>query len=205
MNTSGFLNSFGALQSHFIEVFDEPASTVSWIGSMQIFLYFFVGIFSGRLTDIGHFRITFLSGSLANVIGIFASSFGPKLWIMFLTLGLGVGLGNGLMSCPMLTVMSPYFSERRGLAISIAMCGSCTGGLVYAGIMRQLIPSVGFGWTMRVIALTQFVTLTFANLCLRPRTKGKKSPDWIDWSAFRDARFNNFAAATFMVRNMFYA
>ncbi|RGP78414.1 hypothetical protein FLONG3_3550 [Fusarium longipes] len=198
MNTSGFLNSFGALQSHFIETFNEPASTVSWIGSMQIFLYFFVGIFSGRLTDVGYYRSTFLTGSVAIVVAIFASSFGSKLWIMFLTLGLTVGLGNGLISCPMVTVTSSYFSERRGLAISIAMCGSCTGGLVYSGIMRQLIPQLGFAWTMRVIALIQLVTLGFANICLRPRTEGKKSRDWVDWSAFRDARFNNYAAATFM-------
>ncbi|GKU21276.1 unnamed protein product [Fusarium langsethiae] len=197
MNTSGFLNSFGALQSHFVQEFDEPASTVSWIGSMQIFLYFFLGTFSGRLTDMGYFRITFLAGSLAMVIGIFASSFGSKLWVMFLTLGVGVGLGNGLMSCPMLAIVSQYFSERRGLAVGVAMCGSCTGGVVYSGIMRQLIPELGFSWTMRVIALIQFVTLAFANICLRPRTKGSKSPDWIDWSAFRDTRFNNFAIATF--------
>ncbi|PTD06260.1 Riboflavin transporter MCH5 [Fusarium culmorum] len=198
MNTSGFTNSFGALQSHFIQEFDEPASTVSWIGSMQIFFYFFLGIFSGRLTDIGYFRATFLAGSLAMVVGIFASSFGSELWVMFLTLGVGVGLGNGLMSCPMLTVVSQYFSERRGLAIGVAMCGSCTGGLVYSGTMRQLIPQLGFAWTMRVIALIQFITLAFANICLRPRTQGSKSPDWVDWSAFRDSRFNNYALAIFM-------
>ncbi|KAF5227352.1 hypothetical protein FAUST_11829 [Fusarium austroamericanum] len=159
MNTSGFTNSFGALQSHFIQEFNEPASTVSWIGSMQIFFYFFLGIFSGRLTDIGYFRATFLAGSLAMVAGIFASSFGSKLWVMFLTLGVGVGLGNGLMSCPMLAVVSQYFTERRGLAIGVAMCGSCTGGLVYSGIMRELIPQLGFAWTMRVIALIQFSLL----------------------------------------------
>ncbi|VTO85370.1 unnamed protein product [Fusarium graminearum] len=198
MNTSGFTNSFGALQSHFIQEFDEPASTVSWIGSMQIFFYFFLGTVSGRLTDIGYFRTTFLAGSLAMVVGIFASSFGSKLWVMFLTLGVGVGLGNGLMSCPMLAVVSQYFTERRGLAIGVAMCGSCTGGLVYSGIMRQLIPQLGFAWTMRVIALIQFVSLAFANICLRPRSQSRNSPDWIDWSAFRDSRFNNYALAIFM-------
>ncbi|KAL6915097.1 hypothetical protein FSST1_012857 [Fusarium sambucinum] len=180
MNTSGFLNSFGALQSHFVQELDESASTVSWIGSTQIFLYFFLGIVSGRLTDIGYFRVTFLAGSLAMVIGIFASSFGSKFWVMFLTLGVGVGLGNGLMSCPMLAVVSQYVSERRRLAIGVAMCGACTDGVVYSGLMRQLIPRLGFSWTMRVIALIQF------------------SPEWIDWTAFRDARFNNYAVTTFM-------
>ncbi|KAI6765849.1 hypothetical protein HG530_006919 [Fusarium avenaceum] len=198
MNTSGFTNSFGALQSHFIDTYNEPSSTVSWVGSMQIFLYFFIGVFSGRLTDAGYFRVTFLAGSLASVVGIFAASFGSELWIMFLTLGLGVGLGNGLMSCPMFAVMSPYFSARRGLAIGITTCGSCTGGLVYSAIMRQLIPTLGLPWTMRVIALIQLFTLGMANVCLRPRTKVQKATSWVDWTAFEDFRFNYFTLSVFL-------
>ncbi|KAF4456889.1 hypothetical protein F53441_1100 [Fusarium austroafricanum] len=198
MNTSGFTNSFGALQSYFIDTFNEPSSTVSWIGSMQIFLYFFIGIFSGRLMDAGYFRVTFLTGSLSSIIGILASSFGSQLWIMFLTLGLGVGLGNGLMSCPMLAVISQHFTARRGLALGITMCGSCTGGLIYPVLMRQLIPTLGFPWTMRIIALIQLVTLAMANICLKPKTKGQKTSGLVDWSAFQDVRFNHYAMATFL-------
>ncbi|TVY74697.1 Monocarboxylate transporter 10 [Fusarium oxysporum f. sp. cubense] len=79
MNTSGFTNCFGALQSYFIGEFGEPSSSVSWIGSMQIFLYFFIGAFSGRLTDAGYFRVTFFTGSLVHVVGILAASFGSEL------------------------------------------------------------------------------------------------------------------------------
>ncbi|EXM18312.1 hypothetical protein FOTG_13584 [Fusarium oxysporum f. sp. vasinfectum 25433] len=190
-------------RSYFIGEIGEPSSAVSWIGSMQIFLYFFIGAFSGRLTDAGYFRVTFFTGSLAHVVGIFTASFGSELWIMFVTLGLGVGLGNGLMSsaamsCPMLAVMSQYFTKRRGMAVGITMCGSCTGGLIYSSILRQLISSLGFPWTMRVIALIQFVTLAFANICLRPRTSAKSISGWVDWTAFRDVRFNHYAIATFM-------
>ncbi|KAL5593396.1 hypothetical protein FOBRF1_012498 [Fusarium oxysporum] len=198
MNTSGFTNCFGALQSYFIGEFGEPSSAVSWIGSMQIFLYFFIGAFSGRLTDAGYFRVTFFTGSLVHVVGILAASFGSELWIMFVTLGLGVGLGNGLMTCPMLAVMSQYFTKRRGMAVGITMCGSCTGGLIYSSILRQLISSLGFPWTMRFIALIQFVTLAFANICLRPKTSSKSISGWVDWTAFRDVRFNHYAIATFM-------
>ncbi|KAF6515886.1 hypothetical protein HZS61_004627 [Fusarium oxysporum f. sp. conglutinans] len=114
---------------------------------------------TSRLTDAGYFRVTFFTGSLAHVVGIFTASFGSELWIMFVTLGLGVGLGNGLMSCPMLAVMSQYFTKRRGMA---------------------------------------FVTLAFANICLRPRTSAKSISGWVDWTAFRDVRFNHYAIATFM-------
>jgi hypothetical protein len=35
-----------------------PPSDISWIGSIQIFLLFFIGTFSGRATDAGYFRFT---------------------------------------------------------------------------------------------------------------------------------------------------
>ncbi|TVY73728.1 Aspyridones efflux protein apdF [Fusarium oxysporum f. sp. cubense] len=78
------------------------------------------------------------------------------------------------------------------------MCGSCTGGLIYSSILRQLISSLGFPWTIRFIALIQFVTLVFANICLRPKTSAKSKSGWVDWTAFRDVRFNHYAIATFM-------
>lgn len=41
------------------------------VGSVQIFLLFFVGTFSGRATDYGLFRITFLIGSILQLVGVF--------------------------------------------------------------------------------------------------------------------------------------
>ncbi|KAM0554915.1 hypothetical protein ACHAPJ_006651 [Fusarium lateritium] len=63
--------------------------------------------------------------------------------------------------------------------------------------MRQLIPAIGFPWTMRVIALIQLVTLSVSNIGLRPKTKTTKTTGWVDWSAFRDSRYIYFALATF--------
>ncbi|RSL57210.1 hypothetical protein CEP53_006547 [Fusarium sp. AF-6] len=94
--------------------------------------------------------------------------------------------------------MAPNFTSRRGLALGIAACGSATGGLVYSVIVRQLIPAVGFPWTMRVIALVQLGTLAMANMCLRPHAISKKYTGWVDWSAFRDARYNYYAVASFL-------
>ncbi|KAL6416169.1 hypothetical protein AUP68_00383 [Ilyonectria robusta] len=186
MNTWGFTNSFGSFQTHLTDTLSSPPSTISWIGSMQIFLLFFMGTISGRLTDSGHFRVVFFVGSLATVVGILASSFCHQFWQFFLALGVAVGIGNGCLFCPMLTVMSPYFDKRRAMAIGIAACGSASGGLIYSSIARQLVPSVGLPWTMRTISLIQFALLAVANVYLRPRVPAKSSSPWVDWAAFRD-------------------
>lgn len=199
MNTWGFTNSFGAFQTYFTDALHRSPSTIAWIGSTQTFLLFFLGTITGRLTDAGHFRKVFFVGSLATVVGIFASSFCHRFEEHFVTLGIAVGVGNGCLFCPMLTVMSSYFDKRRAMAIGVAACGSASGGLVYSAMARQLLPSIGYPWTMRAITLIQFALLAVANLYLRPRMPKKKRSELIDWSAFRNTSYNFYAAASFFV------
>jgi hypothetical protein len=48
INGWGYLSSFGLFQSYYTSTLDVTPSAVSWIGSMQIFLVYLVGTFSGR-------------------------------------------------------------------------------------------------------------------------------------------------------------
>lgn len=54
MNTWGYINSFGVFQTYYAnELALGPPATISWIGSIQVFLLFFIGTFTGRITDAG--------------------------------------------------------------------------------------------------------------------------------------------------------
>ncbi|KAH8781115.1 MFS monocarboxylate transporter [Diaporthe sp. PMI_573] len=50
------------------------AHLISWIGSVQVFLLFFIGTFSGRATDAGYFRHTFVIGTVLILLGVFTTS-----------------------------------------------------------------------------------------------------------------------------------
>ena len=50
------MNSFGVFQTYYVDFLGRSVSDVSWIGSIQVFLTFFIGTFTGRLTDAGYFR-----------------------------------------------------------------------------------------------------------------------------------------------------
>lgn len=104
------------------------------------------------------FRITFLLGSFFQLLGIFMTSLSTKYWQIFLSQGIATGLGNGLLFCPCLAILSTYFSSKRALAIGIGASGSATGGLVFPVIVQQLLPKIGFAWTVRVLG---FVVSTF--------------------------------------------
>jgi hypothetical protein len=53
MNTWGYINSFGVFQAYYATELGLPPATISWIGSIQVFLLFFIGTFTGRITDAG--------------------------------------------------------------------------------------------------------------------------------------------------------
>lgn len=177
---------------------DMLTCKLTQVGSVQIFLLFFVGTFSGRATDYGLFKLTFLVGSILQLVGVFMTSLSTKYWQLFLAQGICTGLGNGLIFCPALALLSTYFTKKRSLAIGIAASGSATGGVVFPVIVQQLLPKLGFPWTVRVLGFVilalQAVALTFTKTRLPPRKTGPL----VEWAAFKEVPYTLFAVAMFL-------
>lgn len=201
MNTWGMINSFGVFQTYYAGILPgRPPSDISWIGSITVFLLFFLGSFTGRLTDAGLFRPIFLLGSALQMAGLVATSFCTRYYQLLLAQGICLGLGCGCLFCPCLALISTYFLRRRAIALGLAACGSVTGGLVFPVMVRQLLPRIGFPWTIRAIALIQLATLVAANLLSRPRVKPRGTGPLIELRAFREPEYAFYASAAFFVR-----
>lgn len=199
MNTWGFINSFGVFQTYYVTALNRSPSDISWVGSMQVFLLFFIGTFTGRLTDAGYFRAVFLTGSFIGVFGLFMTSLSTTYWQLFLAQGVCVGLGNGALFCPSLSLLSTYFSTKKSLAIGIAAAGSATGGMIFPAMVQQLLPKVGFAWTMRSLAFIQLFCLIICNIGMKPRIPPRKTGALVDWASFKEATYVLFAAGMFFV------
>ncbi|KAH7305429.1 major facilitator superfamily transporter, partial [Stachybotrys elegans] len=197
VNTWGTVNSFGIFQTFYRDFLDRPASDISWIGSVQVFFLFVVGVLTGRLTDAGYFRIVFATGSVLVVAGSLAASFATQYWHLFLAQGVCIGLGMGGLFCPVMAVLSTYFQRKRNLAIGIAISGSATGGLIYPVMARHLLPRIGFAQTMRAMALVQLVTLLVANIFMKARLKPRRSGPLVELSAFKEKPYTLFAIGEF--------
>ncbi|KAF4832909.1 Aspyridones efflux protein apdF [Colletotrichum tropicale] len=196
MNTWGVINSFGVFQSYYVKALDRAPSDISWIGSINVFLLFFIGTFTGRLTDAGFFRPLSISGAILTVTGTLTTSACTKYWQIFLAQGVCVGIGSGCLFCPAVAIVSTYFNKRRSLAIGITACGSGVGGILYPVLVRQLLPRVGFGWTMRTIGFVQGGGLAIAVAILRPRVLPRKTGQFVEWSAFRELEYTSYACGS---------
>ncbi|KAK1999489.1 major facilitator superfamily transporter [Colletotrichum falcatum] len=198
MNTWGVANSFGVFQPYFTTLFSRSPSDVSWIGSFEVFLLFFVGTFTGRWTDMGYFRALFVAGFLLVVLGMLAASFCTTYWQFFLAQGICLGLGNGCLFCPCMAVTSTYFAKRRSLAFGITAAGAVIGGLAFPSMVRQLLPQIGLGWTIRSIASIQLVTLIVAGLLMKTRIPPRRAAPLVEWEAFKESEYSFYAAGAFM-------
>jgi MFS family permease len=199
LNVWGTINSFGIFQTFYRSYLTKSPSDISWIGSMQVFFLFVVGVFAGRLTDAGYFRSVFALGSTLVVFGTLMASCSTTYWQLFLSQGLCVGLGMGGLFTPVMAVLSTYFKHRRNLAIGIAISGSATGGMMYPGMARQLLSQIGFAWTMRAMALVQLVSLLVANIFMKARLRPRRSGPLVEYSAFQEKPYLLFTIGMFFV------
>jgi MFS family permease len=191
--------SYGVFQTYYVSTLHKTRSDIAWVGSIAVFLLFFTGIVSGRLTDAGYYRYVTGTGAFLVVMGTFMTSLSETYWQVLLAQGVCTGLGNGCLLTPMSTLVTTYFKRRLPLVTGIAACGSVTGGLIYPSMVRTLLPSIGFGWTLRAIGFIQLGTFAVALVCGKPKKAPRKSGPLLDLSVFRETPFNLLLVGSFLV------
>lgn len=198
-NTWGVVNGYGVFQEYYTKALDRPPSDIAWIGSVETFLLFGIGVVSGRATDAGYFYPVFYAGVFLELLGVFMTSLGTRYWHYFLSQAVCMGIGNGLTFCPALAILSQYFHKRRAFAVGLSAAGAAIGGLVYPILINRLIfhEGIGFGWTMRCMGLIMLITYIPCLFLFKPRLPPRKTADWIDTTAFKDVPFIFFTISMF--------
>lgn len=125
----GLTNSFGVFETFYAEnlLKTSSPSSISWIGSIQLFLTMFVGVLGGWFLDAGYLQTLLIVGSFLEVFGMFMTSLCTKYWQVLLAQGICVGLGSGLLGLTSVGVIPMYFSKKRMIATGIAATGSSLG------------------------------------------------------------------------------
>ncbi|KAJ7291307.1 MFS general substrate transporter [Mycena rebaudengoi] len=183
-STFGVSLSFGVLEDHYTRFFLDKSSpsNVAWIGSMQLFLDFSIGLPAGKLFDDGHFRLLMISGTSIYLFSFFMLSICQPnhYYQVFLSQGVGMGIGMGLLFVPAVALPSHYFRAKRSLVMGMVFAGSSLGGVVFPILLNHLINGpVGFAWGIRIVAFVATILLLIGNILTRPRlpTKKERAPE----------------------------
>ncbi|OTA06213.1 MSF permease [Trichoderma parareesei] len=171
-NHLGLLNSFGVFQSYYETALlsSSSPSSISWIGSIQIFCLMSVGALIGPLYDAGYCRALLAAGTLLVTLGFVLTSISTRYWHVLLAQGICLGLGTCCLSIPSIAIVPMYFKRRRARAMGLATVGSGLGATLYPLMFEKLRPRIGFGWTMRAMGFVAFAMCSFALAIIRPRS-----------------------------------
>ncbi|KAE9407326.1 MFS general substrate transporter [Gymnopus androsaceus JB14] len=196
----GYVNTWGVFQSYYEQTLlkDHSPSSIAWIGSLQICLVFLPALFSGRLFDLGIFKLPFIAASALLVASTFLVAECTQYWQFVLCQGLATGLGVGMVFAPSLSIIGHWFKQKRGIAMGLTTFGSSLGGTFFPIVARRLIPAVGFPWTMRILGFILLFSLSIPCLTLARRLPPKAvSGGLFNFKAFRDSPpFTLYVGAT---------
>lgn len=169
-NNWGLANAFGTFQSYYESHRLSAYSpfSIAWIGSLQLFLLFTVGVVTGPLFDRGYYRALNGAGTFFMVFGMMITSVTHSYGQTVLAQGVCIGVGMGCLWTPAVAICAQYFTTRRAIAIGLAACGTAIGGLLYPVIFTQLVDKVGYGWSVRAMGFVSLATLIPVNIILVP-------------------------------------
>jgi MFS family permease len=130
ISSIGFLSAFSVFQSYYSQVTlsNSSASDISWIGSIQIFGCFFLGLWAGRLSDRRGPRLPLALGTFFMVFGTMMASISSSYYQFVLSQGVCSAIGFGLVFTPALAVQSQWFLKKRGFVVGLVISGQNIGG-----------------------------------------------------------------------------
>ncbi|KAF7351027.1 MFS domain-containing protein [Mycena sanguinolenta] len=212
-STFGYVNSWGVFQSYYTQniLKNSSPSNIAWIGSIQVScfavfwtmelifvqysLIFIPGLVSGHYFDRGYLRVPFLTASAVLIAATFLVGQCTEYWHFLLCQGFVTGISAGIVYGPTMAVIGHWFQKKRGIATGILATGSSVGGTLFPIVARNLIPRVGFPWTLRIIGFILICTLGCANLTVRRRLPPKHVPGGL----FNPAAFKNAAYTIYCI------
>ncbi|HEX2489618.1 MAG TPA: MFS transporter [Blastocatellia bacterium] len=172
------VNAFGVVLTTLCDQFQWSRGQVSDAFSLATLSAMAAMPLTGWLTDrLGSRRPILVCMTLFGALYASLSALTPSLWhlyAVFLLLGL---VGPGTSAVPHASLISRWFTERRGLALGVAMCGTAFGGVIWPSATQRLLNYFGWRNTYAISGgAVLFVAVPLLFLLLKePSTIARKS------------------------------
>ena len=159
--------SFGVVLASIRDEFGIGTGLASLLFAIPTFLYFVLGVFTGRLGDRYGPRRVLLAGAVALGAGLWATSLAQSLWLAMTTYVLGVGISVACAYVPMVSVVGGWFERHRTAALGVAVAGIGLGHFAGAWAAEWLIELYGWRDTYQVLAVVSTGLLMLAAIAAR--------------------------------------
>lgn len=186
--------AFGSFQLWYSQnqLVNYTASDISWIGSVQLWVFFISGGVIGRLFDAHGPTLLLASGTIILTFSLMMTSLATKYYEFILAQGVVFGIGFGLLFFPSMSATATHFMKYRATALGVAVAGSSVGGVVFPIMLQQLFNNVGFGWAVRISAFVCLACGAIATVTVSSRFPKRKPGPWVDVASLKDANYAIF-------------
>src|SRR5215471_4781402 len=131
--------------------FGWSRATISFAIGLNIFLYGLIGPFAAAVMDRFGLRRTMLAALAFIAAGVALTPLMTRPWQLVALWGGVVGIGSGATALVLgATVVTRWFTARRGLVIGILTASTATGQLIFLPLLASLAEN--YGW--RMVSLT---------------------------------------------------
>ncbi|KAJ3769112.1 major facilitator superfamily domain-containing protein [Lentinula raphanica] len=206
--SSGILDSWGVFQAYYEQKLlrDVVPGDIAWIGSIQRNIALILSAFAGWLLDLGYCRIMLHTSNILAVIATLLTAQCRQYWQFLLCQGILTGAKTTLMLIAF-PVASQWFKHHRELAFGLMLNGSALGGIIFPSVLKALFPSIGFQWSMRVMALLIFFMLSISSLLVKERiVRHRSAPGgWRNGKRLSLAVFKNNCYSIYCIACIFFA
>ena len=163
---TGLQYCFGVV---FVAMLKDPSLggshlATSWVLSIEYFFFMFSGSLSAPLIASHGPRAAAIAGAALLAAGFALSSVVSNLGLLYLTYGLLVGAGCGLLNTAASFTVTQHFVKRRALALGATLAGGGLGAIVLAPVVQAAIAGAGWRGALRLLAALAACVLPLAAL-----------------------------------------
>ncbi|XP_069119403.1 monocarboxylate transporter 12-like [Argopecten irradians] len=148
----GFMRSGGVIFIELEHKFHQSASDTAWAVSLHTSLRLLFGPMASMLCNRFSCRTVTIMGSIVSAISLLISAFVSNLFILYITNGLLLGIGQALIYTTSVAIVGLYFHARRGTAVGIANAGVGAGTFLFPPLMEIMFGQYGFMGTFLIVA-----------------------------------------------------
>jgi MFS family permease len=171
---SGINTSFGVFLIPLSRQFGWSAGAISFAYSLFMLTNGLSAFGVGRIGDKYGSRLVFFIGGMVFGLSLLLTSMMTEVWHLYLWYGVLAGIGRSPLNVTLVSMISRWFTKRRGLVMGIVNSGTGAGSSLFTPFTSWLI--VAFSWQEAYVmmAVMVWVLLTAAVLMLRddPRDMG---------------------------------
>ena len=172
-STWGANSGYGVFLNYYLESNTFPEATkydYALIGGIVVFMANILSPLSALLYKMLGFKFVCCLGIVFQTLGWICASFAKKIWHLYLTQGVSVGISFLLIFIPATLVLPTWFEKKKATSMGICVSGAGLGGLIFSLSVNKVIQDTGDQrWALRMVGFVTLFSTLLSALIMRPR------------------------------------